>query len=44
MIADEPQSFATAVVELRVAGRELVEYAYEWREQYPAWEQIWGTD
>ena len=54
MIADEPQPFADAVVallkngakraELRIAGREIVERAFDWREQYPAWEQIWGVE
>lgn len=54
LIADDPASFAAAVVkllqqpdlchQLREAGRVQVEQQYDWRQQYLAWERVWAGE
>lgn len=52
LIADSPQDFAEAVIEvlkdpnlsdrLREKGRGWVEETYNWRAVYPAWDAVYG--
>jgi glycosyltransferase involved in cell wall biosynthesis len=52
LIADSPREFAQAVIKvledhnlsrkLRENGRRWVEEQYNWREVYPAWDEIYG--
>lgn len=53
LIADEPRSFAAAVVQvlqdsalnrrLRVSGRRWVEENYDWQRVYPVWDQVYQS-